>query len=53
MRLVARHQLPPPFRTGGRRMWFAGRVLEHLRKEAERVEKEAEVAARKIRRFDS
>ncbi len=48
-RMVVRHELPPPFKAAGRSRWFAGRVLEHFKRAAERKEKEAERAAAKIR----
>ncbi len=46
-RMVMRHELPPPVRLGGRRVWLAGRVLAHINVNAER---EAKRAARNSRR---
>jgi len=48
-RMVARWQLPPPTRLGGRNVWFAGRVLAHIEAAAERAERGAERVARKYR----
>ncbi|HUS58884.1 MAG TPA: hypothetical protein VM141_09550 [Planctomycetota bacterium] len=50
-RMVNRWQLPPPVALGGRRVWFAGRVLAHIEAGAERAAKDAERDAKKFREF--
>ncbi len=41
-RMVVRGELPPGIRLGGRTVWIAGRVLEHLNARAERIARQAE-----------
>ncbi len=47
-RMVARHELPPPVRFGGKSTWLTGRVLAHVEARAERQARDAERAARKL-----
>jgi predicted DNA-binding transcriptional regulator AlpA len=48
-RMVQRGELPPPVLFGGRAVWFSGRVLAHLDAAFERVEKEAQRQAARLR----
>lgn len=36
-RMVGRGQLPPGVKLGGRRIWMAGKVIEYLQHEADRL----------------
>lgn len=47
-RMVSRHELPPPFRFGGKSTWLTGKVLAHIEARAERQARDAERAARKL-----
>jgi predicted DNA-binding transcriptional regulator AlpA len=47
-RMVSRHELPPPFRFGGKSTWISGKVLDHIEARAEREARDAERAARKL-----
>jgi len=50
-RMVARGELPEAVKLGSRRLWLAGRVVEHLAGRAERAEHEAERRLERIRRL--
>lgn len=47
-RMVARNELPPPFRFAGKSTWLTGKVLAHIEARAERQARDAERAARKL-----
>jgi predicted DNA-binding transcriptional regulator AlpA len=47
-RMVARNELPPPFRFAGKSTWLSGKVLAHFEARAERMIREARNAARKL-----
>lgn len=49
-RMVASHQLPPPFRLAKKSWWFAGRILEHFEAAAAKA---AEEAAREAERLQA
>lgn len=40
-RMVARFEVPPGVKLGGRKVWIAGKVLEYLTVRAEKLAKEA------------
>ena len=48
-RMVGRYELPPPVRFSGRSMWQAGRVLDWFEARADRLAREAERSARRLR----
>lgn len=48
--MVARRELPPPFRLRGRAFWFAGKVQRHIEAVADRL---ARQAVRDAARIDS
>lgn len=50
-RMVARFELPPPIRLGGRAVWFAGNVKDWLRKDAERKAADAANEAKRLKVF--
>jgi len=50
-RMVRRHELPPPFRVAGRARWFAGKVLDHFKAEAERRATKARAEAVRLRKY--
>ena len=50
-RMVARYELPPPVRLAGRSTWQAGKVVSWFEQRAERLAREAERHAKKVRRF--
>ena len=47
-RMVVRHELPRPFRFGGKSTWLSGKVLEHIEVRAAREARESDRAARKL-----
>jgi predicted DNA-binding transcriptional regulator AlpA len=47
-RMVARHELPPPFRFAGKSTWFSGKVLAHVERRADALARDGERAARKL-----
>lgn len=47
-RMVTRHELPRPFRFGGKSTWLSGKILQHIEARAEREAREGERAARKL-----
>ena len=49
-RMVARHELPPPVRLGGRSTWIVGRVLDWLNSRAEEAEQDARKVIDMIKR---
>ncbi len=48
-RMVGRFELPPPVSLGGRSVWMAGRIVEHIDAAAERKQRVAERQARQFR----
>lgn len=48
-RMVARYELPPPIMLASKRYWTAGKVLDWIKNNIERAEKEAR---RQVRRFE-
>ena len=48
-RMVNRWQLPPPVPLGGRSVWLAGKVLDHIQAAAERAARDAERDAKRFR----
>ena len=48
-RMVARDELPPSVSFGGRSVWFAGRILDHLEKTIDRATRRAEKSATRAR----
>jgi len=47
-RMVARRELPPPFRMGKRRCWFTGRILAHF----ERMDADEQLEVKRVARYD-
>lgn len=52
-RMVARHEIPPPVRVGGKSSWFAGRVLAWIEGRAAQEEKEVAQIVAKINAFSN
>jgi predicted DNA-binding transcriptional regulator AlpA len=52
-RMVGRFELPPPVSLGGKSVWMAGRVLDHIEAVADRRQQEADRQARKFRKVAS
>jgi len=50
-RMVTRAELPPGIRFGGKTIWLAGKVLEHISTNLERAAKEAERVTSKLQRL--
>ena len=48
-RMVGRYELPPPMSIAGRSHWMAGKVIAHFEREADRLAKKAEAAAKILR----
>jgi predicted DNA-binding transcriptional regulator AlpA len=44
-RMVSRRELPPPFRFAGKSTWFAGKVLAHVERRADKLAAECARAA--------
>lgn len=49
--MVSRYELPPPVRFAGKATWQAGKVLDHFEARADRAAREAERAARTLRKL--
>jgi len=50
-RMVGRFELPKPMQFRGRAMWMAGKVVEYLEAQAERLNQQAERNATKFRKL--
>jgi hypothetical protein len=48
-RMVSRFELPPPILLGGRSIWMAGRILDHIGTAIDRKQKTAERQAKHFR----
>ena len=51
LRMVKRGELPPPIPFGGRSVWIAGRVRDHISGVADRTARAASREAERIRRL--
>jgi len=49
-RMVSRFEIPPPVHIGGQSMWVAGKVIEHIEAQAERLARDAKRRADKLKR---
>ena len=50
-RMVGRYELPPPVSFAGRSMWQVGKVLSWFEARADRLAREAERGAQKLKRM--